>query len=253
MCPSSTLRIEELSTLLEEFPKKSNPLSSTLWLSNASVPTLRPPHPRQAPLLSPHATLLRAHARTFLCSMMLLSPRNLSIALKSFRLTSIRARGKGFATIDLTSLKSTVHISCITQDPSDPFALSFADRLFFSNNISKTFLGSTVPSQHRKFCAISNRPHSPIATTTTIVSSQLLAHIFFNPYRLRVNDNRTFSRSYLRGLRSSSPNPGLRHMHGWDGWRGDRRGRLCLLLLQQKSVWDLRRCGSWRGQRMSAM
>ena len=57
-------------------------------------------------------------------------------------------------------------------------------RLSVSNDVSKAFLGCTISSLHRTFCAPSKCPYTPIATTAAIFSPQLLAHLFINPYRL---------------------------------------------------------------------
>lgn len=81
--------------------------------------------------------------------MILLSPRNLFTVLRLLLLTSIRAQGKGFATIDPMNQKFMVHISRIGFEalllPFHPLSLI---RLSDSNNIPKAFLGRTIPSMY---------------------------------------------------------------------------------------------------------
>lgn len=129
---------------------------NTSWLLSANAPIPRSLRPHRAPPLFPHATLLRALARTSICSMMLLSPSNPSTVLKFCPLTSIHAQGKGFATVDRTNLKSLVHISCLASEtlllPLHPLSLTWPS---VSNNISKAFLRCTISSLHWTFPTIS--------------------------------------------------------------------------------------------------
>ena len=185
-CPSLTFNVQYIRAL-NIAAKATIPLCciKTSWLLSANAPTLRSPRPHRAPPLFPHATLLRALAQMSICSMMLLSPSNLSTVLKMFLPTSTHAQGKGFATVDRTNLKSTVHVSCFGFEtfllPLHPLSLT---RLPVSNDLSKAFLRCTISSLHWTFCAISKYPQPLIASTATIFSPQLLAYTFFNPYRL---------------------------------------------------------------------
>lgn len=157
MCPSSTFNVQ-YTRALNIAAKATIPSSliKTSWLLSANAPIPRSLRPHRAPPLFPHATLLRAPARTSICSMMLLSPRNPSTVLKFFLLTSIHAQGKGFATVDRTNLKSLVDISCLASEtlllPLHPLSLTW---LSVSNNISKAFLRCTISSLHWIFPTIS--------------------------------------------------------------------------------------------------